>query len=412
MTTTAPPLSAFCSSLEGSLVPNIPALETAAKKATEALGVLAFPTTRSEQWKYTRLGRISRESWTLSPGSAVDIAPLLIPDWKGWRAVFVNGYFEPELSSIEVLESAYITTLEESTHAFAFSDKADVFEALNARYCTGGLDINVPKGKSLEQPLHILHIATDAGVSSQPRHRFTVGEIAQAEVCLSFHNVATGKHFTNARIEGAVAQGGELTIEMLEDAGDDHFLINTQDISQAKDSRFYIRTVTTSGALVRNSMHIAVNGEGCESHLYGTYSPRGKEHVDNATVVDHRVPNCMSNELYKGILYDQSTGVFNGKVFVREDAQHTNAYQQNKNIIMSETASMNSKPELEIYADDVICSHGSTTGQFDEEAVFYLKARGLDDFTSRSLLVEAFRAEVIDAIGNEAFRAYVKSHLK
>lgn len=409
---TAPKLEAFCSSLNASTLPEIGALSTAREQAAEALQTLAFPTTRSEKWKYTRLGRIEREAWSFEANVSTDISALRIPNWEGWTAVFVNGFFNAELSSPDLEKSAYVQRIESATSAFGLNPNADVFEALNARYCSGGLDINVAKGQALEQPLHILHVATGDGLTSQPRHRFQVGENAQATVCLSFHKPSTGKHFSNVRLEGDVAQGGVLSLEMLEDAADDHYLINTQNIHQGKDSRFNIRTITTSGTLVRNTLLIAVDGEGCETNLFGTYSPRGKEHIDNATVVDHRVPNCLSNELYKGVLYDKSTGVFNGKVYVRPDAQLTNAFQSNNNILMSPEATMNSKPELEIYADDVQCSHGSTTGQFDEEAVFYLKARGLDDFTSRTLLIEAFRAEVIDAISVEAFGEYVKPFLK
>jgi Fe-S cluster assembly protein SufD len=238
-----------------------------------------------------------------------------------------------------------------------------------------------------------------------------VEEGASATVFATFHRVGEGKQFTNAVFSGNVAANAELTLEKFEEVGDEGYLICTERIDQARDSRFHIRTLTNSGTLVRNTLHIVVNGEGCETNLYGTYSPRGKEHVDNATVVDHRVPNCVSNELYKGIIWDQATGVFNGKVFVREDAQHTNAFQQNNNILMSEHATMNSKPELEIYADDVQCSHGSTTGQFDEEAVFYLKARGIRDTNARKMLIEAFRGEVIDAIADEGFKAFVVGRL-
>ncbi|MGB1031012.1 MAG: SufB/SufD family protein, partial [Flavobacteriales bacterium] len=160
---------------------------------------------------------------------------------------------------------------------------------------------------------------------------------------------------------------------------------------------------------VRNNINVRVNGENCETNLYGTYRTYGKQHVDNHTMIDHKVPHCESNEHYKGILYDKSSAVFNGKVFVREDAQKTNAFQQNANILMSDDASMNAKPELEIYADDVKCSHGSTTGQFDEEAIFYLMARAISETNARELLVEAFLGEVQEQLHHEEIINYVRS---
>jgi Fe-S cluster assembly protein SufD len=162
---------------------------------------------------------------------------------------------------------------------------------------------------------------------------------------------------------------------------------------------------------VRNNLNVRINGENCSTNLFGTYMPIGKELIDNHTMLDHRVPHCESNETYKGFLNDKSTGVFNGKVFVRQDAQKTNAYQQNSNIVLSDDATMNAKPELEIYADDVKCSHGSTTGQLDEEALFYLRARGLKLATARKLLVEAFVGEIIAEIADDGVRDYCIARL-
>ena len=178
-------------------------------------------------------------------------------------------------------------------------------------------------------------------------------------------------------------------------------------VAQAANSTATVNTITLDGGLVRNDLRFDVNGSNCTTNLYGLYPLRGKQHVDNHTVVDHKVPHCESNEHYKGILNDQSTGVFNGKVFVRQDAQKTNAFQSNQNILLTDTADMNSKPELEIYADDVKCSHGSTTGQFDEEAVFYLRSRGIGEENARKLLIQAFADDVLDNVSNEALRDWL-----
>jgi Fe-S cluster assembly protein SufD len=167
-----------------------------------------------------------------------------------------------------------------------------------------------------------------------------------------------------------------------------------------------------NGALVRNNLNIDVNGQNCETHLNGAYLLKNKQHVDNHSIVDHKVPNCESHELYKGVIDDNSTAVFNGKVFVRPDAQKINAFQSNGNVLLSDSASINSKPELEIYADDVKCSHGSTTGQLDEEAVFYLRARGLSEKSARHLMVAAFIGDVLDKITNENVKTFTHNILK
>ena len=188
--------------------------------------------------------------------------------------------------------------------------------------------------------------------------------------------------------------------------------ISTEQIDQGKNSTFTINTVTLNGLLVRNNLNIAVNGQNCTSNLNGAYLLKGKQHVDNHTVVDHRVANCNSNELYKGVIDDKATAVFNGKVFVRKDAQKINAFQSNGNVLLTDTATVNSKPELEIYADDVKCSHGSTTGQLDEEAVFYLRARGLSEKSARKLIVSAFIGEVLEKIEDDNVTDFVQKLLK
>jgi len=182
-------------------------------------------------------------------------------------------------------------------------------------------------------------------------------------------------------------------------------------IEQAANSTATVHTITLNGGLVRNDLRFGVNGQNCTSNLYGLYPVKGKQHVDNHTIVDHRVAHCESNEHYKGILNDKSKAVFNGKVFVRQDAQKTNAFQSNQNILLSDHADVNSKPELEIYADDVKCSHGSTTGQFDEEAVFYLRSRGITEDSARKLLIQAFAEEVLDHVSIEPLREWLSERV-
>jgi Fe-S cluster assembly protein SufD len=204
-----------------------------------------------------------------------------------------------------------------------------------------------------------------------------------------------------------VAANARLEYNKIQNEGDEHYLINIEEVAIDRDGYSNLNTLTVAGGWVRNDLRIALNGENIDANLSGFYLPRNKQHIDNHTKVDHKLPHCVSNELYKGILFDSSTGVFNGKVYVWKDAQKTNAYQNNANIIAGDNAVMNTKPELEIYADDVKCSHGTTTGQLDEQAMFYLRARGMSPDSARKLLTTAFINDVLNKVDEEVVREYV-----
>jgi Fe-S cluster assembly protein SufD len=217
--------------------------------------------------------------------------------------------------------------------------------------------------------------------------------------------------FTNHITEIFISKNANLTIDKLQYEGETSSQIMTEQVEQSDDSTFTINTATLNGLLVRNNLNIAVNGQNCETNLNGVYLLNGNQHVDNHTIVDHLKPNCNSNELYKGVIDGKATAVFNGKVFVRKDAQKINAFQSNGNVLLTDDATVNSKPELEIYADDVKCSHGSTTGQLDEEAVFYLRARGLSETAARQLMVGAFVGEVFEKFENESVTKSIQTIL-
>jgi Fe-S cluster assembly protein SufD len=203
-----------------------------------------------------------------------------------------------------------------------------------------------------------------------------------------------------------------LTADKIQYESAGNFHVSTEQVAQEKNSNFSINTITLNGTLVRNNLNIEVDGPNCETHLNGVYLLKENQHVDNHTVVDHKAPQCESHELYKGVIDDKATAVFNGKVFVRKDSQKINAFQSNANVLLSDDASVNSKPELEIYADDVKCSHGSTTGQLNEEAVFYLRARGISEKSARHLMVSAFIEDVISKIENEEVTNFTHSIIK
>jgi Fe-S cluster assembly protein SufD len=186
---------------------------------------------------------------------------------------------------------------------------------------------------------------------------------------------------------------------------------NLRQVSVGQEAKYNCATVTLDGSMVRNDLNIAINGENAEVHMHGLFVVKDGNHVDNHTLVEHNVPNCFSNELYKGVIQNGGTGVFNGKIYVKQDAQKTNAYQSNKNILLGDNATMNTKPQLEIYADDVKCSHGTTTGRLDENALFYLQARGLNEELARKMLLGAFARQVSDAIEDQPFREYIEQRI-
>ena len=405
----------FMTPFEGSsaLVDARPELKS---EADLALTEIAVPTTRTEAWKYTRVGKIVNHDWNISPSAAGDIKE--ITNLDAYRAIFVNGIYDATKSNLPNQAGVTCQLLSEASDALQqmgeLSDhNSDWLEALNMRYAQEGMALSVEANTTLDKPLYIVHYTDNTNVAAINRHLIQVARGANAEVIVHYVSNQTAKSFQSCVIESFVAENAELQIDKIqEEMTGESYIHATEWTKQARDSRFNIRTVTLSGQWVRNNLNIRVAGENCETHLFGTYMPRAKEHVDNHTMVDHLVPHCESNEVYKGIVTDKATAVFNGKVYVRLDAQKTNAFQQNANIVLSDDAHMYSKPELEIYADDVKCSHGSTTGQFDEEAVYYLRARGIGEASARKLLVQAFIKEIVEAIGDDAVREYCLNRLE
>jgi len=407
---TSPAKEKFLSSLanhKSALLENAPELVSA---ALASLDELDFPTTRVEDWKYTRTARISNGEWSIIKNrNKIDITPFLIRDLNADVIVFVNGFFSNELSSFSSSEKTSITIggkHQRETKAFK-----NIFQALNVAYCTSAVNISVAKNIVAEKPIQILHIVTDEKALAQPFISIHSEKSSQLHILESFVSVGEKKSFTNRSLNITVDENAQLHLDKIQIECDDNFLLNEDNIHIADNGHFTINTLTVDGGWVRNSLNISLDGQNIEANLNGIFLPRRKQFVDNHTKVDHRFPNCNSNELYKGILDDQSTGVFNGKVYVHPDAQKTNAYQSNANILLSNDAQMNTKPELEIYADDVKCSHGTTTGQMDENALFYLKSRGLGDESARKLLSTAFINDVLYKVTNEKVREYVVGEL-
>lgn len=368
-----------------------------------ALQNLDFPSTRDEYWKYTRLTKILNSEFAIEEAS-VDISVPAI-DHNASQLNCVNGFFGNLVG--ELPKGVEIAPIEEVKNSMV-EYQHEFFAALNTAYFTSGVRIKIAEGALIEKPIQLNFVNSNNGLQAQPRVKIDVAQSASAQFIFNFQNNRNENNFWNVVSEMKVGKNAELNVHQLQQGGDENYLINTTAVQQKRDSRFAIHTICLEGKILRNNLNIAVQGQNCETKLNGVYLASGTEHFDNHTYVDHIAPNCNSSENYKGIIDDKATAVFNGKVMVQPDAQKINGFQSNQNILLSDEATVNSKPELEIYADDVLCSHGSTTGQLDEEAMFYLQTRGVSESSACKMLIRAFVFDVLDEIKLEAFRTHIE----
>ncbi|GAB3906013.1 Fe-S cluster assembly protein SufD [Larkinella knui] len=404
------------------------ALHQIRREALNQFDRLGFPTVKHEEWKYTNVNSLVKEVFEFNASSEItleDLALLESSRLDGNVLYFVNGRYQPQLSKIVSPTSQLsITTLADAVKTMPdllnqyFAKYADyqdnAFTALNTAFAHEGVVIKVPANTVVEAPT-ILRFVSDArqvNVASQPRNLFIVDKNAEVKVAESFRTLGDQASFTNVVTEIVMAEDARMEYYKIQNESDMAYHIGTTQVYQQDRSHFYSATVTLDGGFIRNNLNIALDGSNCEAHMYGLYFPNGRQHIDNHTLVDHRKPNSHSNELYKGILEDRATGVFNGKIFVRQDAQKTNAYQSCKNVVLSNDATMNTKPQLEIFADDVKCSHGTTTGKLDEEALFYLRSRGIPKVEAQSLLMFAFAEDVIKKIKIDPLREQIERRIQ
>lgn len=385
---------------------------------------LGFPTVRNEEWKYSNTKELISASYNFNLANTIgqaELEDLKIPSQEANILYFINGHYAPELSRlvssseqviIDSLHDAYKKdpVLVNSFFNELTADENDAFTELNTAFAHDGVFIHVPDNQIVAQPV-ILRFISDArsqNVGSQPRNIIAVGRNAQVKLAEAYRTLGSERSFTNTVTEIHVAEEAIVEYYKVQNESENAYHVGTTQVRMLDRSHFYSGTVTLNGRFTRNNLNIIIDGEHCDAHMYGLYFPDGTQHVDNHTTADHRKPNSQSNELYKGILRDKSKGVFNGKIFVRPDAQKTNAFQSCKNIVLSAEATMNTKPQLEIYADDVKCSHGTTTGQIDEEALFYMRSRGISQKEAMSLLMYAFCADVVSQIKIDSIREYLE----
>lgn len=396
---------------EGLAQTNLPFRDNLLKTAENTLNTLDFPTTRVERWKYTRTNKIASTNFF----SRKDVVSNLeLPLTDAYNLVFVNGYLNTELSSKNFPAGVEITSIEKSNNEMLGSKVAietEVFTALNTLYATDGASIRIKAKTVVDKPIQLVHVITGENTIATLRNVIVSERFSEAEIVQVFLSQNANASFTNNVTEIHVEEGAKLIIDKLQNEDESNFHYSNESVSQENNTNFKINTITLNGGWVRNDLNIDVDGQNAETHLNGTYVLKGKQHVDNHTVVNHLKPNCHSNEMYKGVMDENSTGVFNGRILVSKDSQKIEAYQSNGNVLLSDSAAINTKPELEIYADDVKCSHGTTTGQLDEEAIYYLRARGISEKSAKALMVTAFISDVLDRMENETVIEYVHQQL-
>jgi Fe-S cluster assembly protein SufD len=385
---------------------------------------LGFPTTKIEQWRFTSVAPIAERTFTLASDGVAKIGaqqrrPLSNPIA---HAVCVNGRFSPQLSQLDRLpkgvqilglEAALAThpALVEPYLAQLSQTQANAFTSLNTAFLRDGIVLLVPAKVVVEQPIEVTFasISEGSGSVSHPRLLIVAGEGSQATVLERY--VGQGVSFTNAVAEIWLGPNAVVDHYKLQEEPADAFHIASMFLRCGRSCTFSSHSLTFGSGLVRNDVMATLAGEGIDCTLNGLYVGRGRQLIDNHTTIDHAMPHCGSHEVYKGILADTSRAVFNGKIIVRPDAQKTDAKQTNKALLLSDDANINSKPELEIFANDVKCTHGAAIGQLDDAAMFYLRSRGLGVSESRAMLVRAFAGDILNRVRIEPVREYLEQIL-
>ena len=391
------------------------------KAAISRFREVGFPTRHDEEWRFTNPAPLADTKFQPArPGSvtvtAAEIAPFIFPEMGATTLVFVDGAYAPALSSVGTLpKGVTVSSLAEAfaahhpaiePHLARYAKFDTTFPALNTAFLSDGAFIHIPKSVAVTEPIHLLFVATASTVPtlSQPRTLIVAEENSQATVVESYAGLGAAGNLTNAVTEIVVAQHAHLDHYKLVRESANAYHVGTMQVQMAGQSVFSSHSINLGGLLVRNDANATLGAEYAECTLNGLSLVDGKRLVDNHTAIDHALPNCNSHELYKYILDDQARGVFNGKIYVREDAQKTDAKQTNQTLLLSADAQINTKPQLEIFADDVKCTHGATIGQLDREQQFYLQSRGIPKDEARDLLIYAFAGDVISRIKVAALR--------
>ncbi|MDQ7817542.1 MAG: Fe-S cluster assembly protein SufD [Melioribacteraceae bacterium] len=392
------------------------------KEALAQLAEVDFPTTRDEEWKYTSVSPILKQNFI--PAFNIDkqniskeeIKKYFFSGFDFYTMTFINGIYSEELSDLQNLQKGVtVNSLSKllrsnpkviSEQITKFVKTENAFNLLNRVYSTDGAVVIVPDGVIVEKPIQILFLNghNDKLVLSIPHNLIVAGKNSQVSIITNYSALNSSVYFSNIITEVFAGESSIVDLYKIQNENDNSFHYEKVEAHQLKKSIFNHYNFTFGGEIVRNDINSTLDDENIETHYYGLYLGKGNQHIDNHTFVDHAKPNCMSNELYKGILDNEARGVFNGKIIVRKDAQKTNAYQQNKTVLLSKTAKINTKPQLEIFADDVKCTHGATVGHLDDTAYYYIRTRGIPAELAKSMLIRAFANDVVESVKIEPLR--------
>jgi Fe-S cluster assembly protein SufD len=383
-----------------------------------------FPTTKDEDWHFTSTATIAERDFTFVAAHTGDVTAEDVTsfgfgadDWH--TAVFVNGRFEPSLSSLASLDrgarvlslaDAWTSTPDLAKRVGTVLTQPGAFTSLNSAFMPDGAVLHVAKDVAVGRPIHLLFI-TDANAATNvlfPRNLIVAERGARVSVVESYVSLADAAYFTNAVTEVSVADGATVEHYKVQREGRRAFHVGTIEAVQGRDSHYVSFSFATGASLSRTNVYAKLGGAGCGATLNGLYLVDGEQHCDHQTRIEHVEPNCFSREVYKGVLDERSHGVFNGKVYVHPEAQKTDGKQTNNTLLLSPDAQVDTKPQLEIFADDVKCTHGATIGRLDEMALFYMKSRGVNADMAKRLLIYAFAADVLETIGQVELREWLE----
>ena len=395
------------------------------KDAINKFSELAFPTQKDEEWKYTNISPLLRHNFSPASGnekvSSETIGKFLFDKMEHSLLVFVNGIYSPKLSTlVDIPKGVIVGSIAEALKNnnpivkkhlgnYAKNEKF-FFTTLSSAFIKDGAFIYVPDGIFVEDPIHIIYITKSGNekIVTQPRNLFVAGKNSQVTIIEHYVSDEENIYFTNSVTEIVAEENANVDHIKLQEESKKAFHIARMEVDQERSSNFSSHLISVGAEISRNDFNARFNDEGSQCMLNGLFMICDEQLFDAHTMIDHAKPHCNSHEHYKGILQDKSKGVFNGKVMVRPDAQKTNAFQENNTILLSNDAVMNTKPQLEIFADDVKCSHGATIGKLNDEAKFYLKSRGIGEESATAILIHAFASDVITSIKIPALRDYLE----
>jgi len=400
---------------------SLPAFRDLRKKAISRFGSLGFPTGREEAWRHTDTTMLAKTPFRPATGTAnpAQFAGLSKGPLKACQIAFVDGRYAPAFSSLDLPPGVRVMSLAavlrddpkrvEPWLARQASFDLSPFTALNTAFMNDGAFLFVPRGIALPAPVHLLFLSSLHGEAyvTHPRILLVLEENASATVVQSWLGPAGGTYFTNAVTEAVLGDGARLELTKVQRESQEAFHLETLQVVQGRGAGFTHHSISLGGRLSRNDLGSVLAGEGAECSLLGLYEVAHDQQVDHHTTIDHAKPHGTSRELYKGVLDGRSRGVFDGRIVVRPDAQKTNALQSNKNLLLSKEALVHTKPQLEIFANDVKCKHGATIGQLDEAMLFYMRSRGIGAGEARRLLIHAFASEIIDTVKAPAVRSQI-----